>query len=340
MLPFNPKKLSHSWSVRHGTVVALIALLTCLPGFASGQAQQNPSEYTISVQVGLVVLPVTVTGREGHAVSNLDQASFLVLDDGRPQKITLFDRDDVPATVGLVVDDSGSMAPKQSEVEAAAYAFAKSSNPQDQMFIVYFNDMVFLGLPGGLPFTSDASQLMRSLTDISARGKTALYDGIAVALEHLKQSALNRKALIVVSDGGDNASHHRLQQVLELAERSNAMIYTVGLFDASEADQNPSVLRRFARVTGGKAYLPQSIADVVNASRQIAGDIRHQYTLGYVPEAAGPRNPRYHSVRVVVRAPGYGRLRVRTRAGYLAAPESAPEAAVGASPPSGGGDSR
>jgi len=338
MFPFNIKRFD-SRSMRHPASVALMALLTCLSGVASGPSQQASDEYTISVQVGLVVLPVTVTGRQGHTVSNLNQGSFMVLDDGRPQKITVFDREDVPAAVGLVVDDSGSMAPKQNEVVAAAAAFAKSSNPQDQMFIVYFNDTVFLGLPGGSPFTSDTSQLMRSLTDITARGKTALYDGIAVALEHLSRSSLNHKALIVVSDGGDNSSRHSLRQVLALAERSSATIYTVGLFDASEADQNPGVLRRLARVTGGKAYLPQSVAEVENVSRQIAGDIRHQYTLGYLPEHTAAQG--YHSVRVVVRAPGYGRLRVRTRAGYLAAPESAAKTALGEAPPSGGGgDSR
>jgi VWFA-related protein len=244
-------ELGYGWSVRRHAAIALSALLS-LPGVLFGQAQQaTGKQYTISVQVGLVVLPARVTGRQGHAVSNLNQASFVVLDDGRPQKITVFDREDAPAAVGLVVDDSGSMAPKQDEVAAAANAFAKSSNPQDQMFIVYFNDTVFLGLPGGSPFTNDTNQLMRSLTAITARGRTALYDGIAVALEHLSQSPLNHKALIVVSDGGDNASRHSLHQILALAGRSNATIYTVGLFDPSEADQNPGVLRRLARVTDG-----------------------------------------------------------------------------------------
>lgn len=333
-------ELSYGWAVRRRAILALTALI-CLPGVLFGQAQQATGKpYTISVQVGLVVLPVKVTGRQGHTVPNLQPASFVVLDDGRPQKITVFDHEDAPAAVGLVVDDSGSMAPKLDEVAAAANAFAKSSNPQDQVFVVYFNDTVFLGLPGGSPFTHDTNQLIRSLTDITARGRTALYDGLAVALEHLSQSPLNHKALMVVSDGGDNASRHNLRQVLALAGRSSATLYTVGLFDASEADQNPGVLRRLARVTGGKAYLPQSVAEVVNVSRQIADDIRHQYTLGYVPENGGAR-PGYHSVRVMVRAPGYGRLRVRTRAGYLAAPESQPETALRASPTSaGGGDSR
>ena len=311
-----PRQLSFA---RQWTIPCLALILVCIP--SAGASQAGPSdEYKISVQTGLVVLPVTVTGRQGEEVSDLQEKNFRVLDDGQSQKITLFEREDVPAAVGLVVDDSGSMMPKQREVAAAALAFARSSNPEDQMFVVYFNDLVFLGLPGGSPFTNDVGLLVRSLSDISARGKTALYDGIAVALDHVKQSQLTRKALIVVSDGGDNASKHSLRQVLEMAESSNTVIYTIGLFDKNEADQNPGVLRRLAKVTGGKTYLPQSVPDVVNVSQQIAGDIRHQYTLGFVP-ASPSRGQKYHTIRVGVQAPGRGRLRVHTRAGYLAEPE-------------------
>ena len=311
-----PRLLSFA---KQWTILCLALILVCIPSADASQA--GPSdEYKISVQTGLVVLPVTVTGRQGEEVSDLEVRNFRVLDDGRLQKISLFEREDIPAAVGLVVDDSGSMMPKQREVAAAALAFAKSSNPQDQMFIVYFNDLVFLGLPGGSPFTSDVDQLVRSLSDISARGKTSLYDGIVVALDHMKQSQLTRKALIVVSDGGDNASKHSLRQVLEMAESSNTVIYTIGLFDQNEADQNPGVLRRLAKVTGGKAYLPKSVPDVVNVSRQIAGDIRHQYTLGYVP-ASPSHGQKYHTIRVAVQAPSHGRLHVHTRAGYLAESE-------------------
>ena len=281
-------------------------------------AAQDDSEYKISVQVGLVVLPVTVQGRQGHTVSGLEARNFRVLDDGRPQNVTLFEPEDVPAAVGLVVDDSGSMAPKQREVGTAAVQFASSSNPLDQMFVVYFNDTVFLGLPVGSSFTSDPGQLARSFSSITARGRTALYDAIVLALDHLKESRLERKALIVVSDGGDNVSRHTLRQVVEMAERSNAVIYAIGLFDPMEADQNPGVLRRLAKVTGGQAYLPSSVSEVTNISRQIAGDIRHQYTLGYVPSnpASGQK---YHSIRVTVQGPAReGKLHVRTRTGYLA----------------------
>lgn len=307
------------------SVLALLLLALCMPGRAAvGQdksvAQNEKGEYTISVNVELVVLPVSVTDRKGHVVSNLGQENFRILDNNQPQKITLFDREDFPGTVGLVVDDSGSMAPKQQEVAAAALAFAKSSNAQDKMFVVFFNDTVFLGLPGGLPFTSNVDQLVGSLASISARGKTALYDGIAVALEQLGASRLNRKVLIVVSDGGDNASRHSFRQVLEMAEKSTATIYTIGLFDRHEADQNPGVLERLAKVTGGRAYVAQSAADAVSISRQIAGDIRHQYTLGYVPPNL-THGRAYHRIRVTVQAPNHERLSVRTRGGYLAVPE-------------------
>ncbi len=305
--------------------LAFVLAVLCLPSWSrSGQAQslapRDSGGYTISVNVGLVVLPVSVTDRKGHVVANLNDGDFRVLDNNQPQKLAFFEPEDVPVAVGLVVDDSGSMARKHAEVAASALAFARSANPQDQMFVVYFNDAVFLGLPGGSPFTSNVDQLVGTFSSISARGKTALYDGIAAALEHLKQSPLGRKVLIVASDGGDNASRHNFRQVLEMAERSNATIYSIGLFDPSETDQNPGVLKRLAKVTGGRAYLAQSPSDAVDISRQIGADIRHQYTLGYVPSNA-PEDRAYHRIRVMAQVPNHESLHVRTRAGYLAGPE-------------------
>lgn len=309
-----------------GSPALLTASRVPLPPSAAAAGESN--EYKISVQVGLVVLPVTVQGRKGHAVADLAARNFRVLDDGRPQKITLFEPEDVPAAVGLVVDDSGSMGSKQGEVATAAVQFADSSNPLDQMFVVYFNDAVFLGLPVGSSFTSDPAQLARSFSSIMARGKTALYDAIALALDHIGQSRLERKALVVVSDGGDNASRHSLRQVLEMAEKSNVAIYTIGLFDPSQMDQDPRALRRLAKVTGGQAYLPSSVSEVSSLTRQIAGDIRHQYTLGYVPEYSSS-GQKYHAIRVTVQGPPRdGRLHVRTRSGYLAQPEPAPTRAA------------
>ncbi len=318
-------KVSLDCSGSRYSVLLIVLLVLCIPGpVAAGHdkstSPNDKGEYTISVNVELVVLPVSVTDRKGHVVANLSEENFRVLDNNQPQKIALFGPEDVAVAVGLVVDDSGSMARKHSEVAASALAFARSANPQDQMFVVFFNDTVFLGLPGGSPFTSNVDQLLGTFSSISARGRTALYDGIAAALEHLKLSRLSRRVLIVASDGGDNASQHSFRQVLEMAERSNATIYTIGLFDPSEADQNPGVLKRLAKVTGGRAYLAQSPPDAVEISRQIAADIRHQYTLGYLPANLQQGRP-YHRIRVMVQAPNHESLHVHTRAGYLAGPE-------------------
>lgn len=312
-------------------VLGLLLLAVFNPGRAPARQDHLPApneggEYALSVQVGLVVLRVSVTDSQGHVVANLDRENFRVLDNHQPQKITVFDREDIPVTVGLVVDESGSMAPNLPSVNAAALAFASSSNPQDQMFVVCFNDTVFLGLPGGAPFTRDAHELIRSLSSFAPRGKTALFDAIAAALGHFHRSPTNRNVLIVLSDGGDNASKHKFRQVLEMAERSNVTIYTIALLDQSQAEQNPGQLGRFAKVTGGRAYRPQNAKETVSITRQIAGDIRHQYTLGFVPPNA-PRSRAYHKLQVHVETPNHERLRVRTRAGYRVEPKP-PEQAL------------
>jgi Ca-activated chloride channel homolog len=305
-------------------VGALLALV--LSSFASSQQESpsktsDPDEYKLSVDVGLVVLPVTVTNRKGEFVPNLAATDFQVSEAGRPQEITLFKSEDVPVTVGLVVDNSGSMGSKRPEVVAASLAFVQSSNPGDQMFVVNFNQRVSLGLPKSVPFTSDLRQLRDALSRTPPVGNTALYDGIATALEHLKAGSRERKALIVVTDGGDNASHMRFQDLLKKAESSNAIIYTIGIFDPSYSGENPQALKRLAKVTGGRAYFPESVSEVSDVARQIARDIRQQYTIGYIPSRRASQGE-YRTIRVTVKAAGLGKLYVRTRAGYLIPPET------------------
>ncbi|HUI43208.1 MAG TPA: VWA domain-containing protein [Terriglobia bacterium] len=292
---------------------------------ANAPASSRTDHFKISVNVGLVVLPVTVTNRRGDFVSGLRAQNFQVYEAGRPQPITLFEPEDVPVTVGLVVDNSGSMGPKRPGVVAASLAFVASSNPGDQMFVVNFNQRVLLGLPSSMPFTSDAGLLRGALAKNPPSGNTALYDGIAAGLEHLKAGTGERRALIVVSDGGDNASHLRLQNLLKTAESSNAIIYTIGILDQTYSDENPGVLKQLAKATGGQAYFPQSASEVSNVAEQIAREIRRQYTIGYVPSSLSSSG-NYRAIRVKVSAAGDGKLYVRTRAGYLISPE-APSAA-------------
>jgi len=290
-----------------------------LPQQASPRHAAGPS--TISVTTELVVLPVSVTDANGNVISGLSQPDFRVYEDKRLQTITSFQHEDTPVTVGLIVDHSRSMGPKLPGVAAAVYAFAQSSNPQDEMFVVDFNDSVSVEPPGEHPFTNDARILERAVSAVSAHGKTALYDAVAEGLKHLQLGHLDKKALIIVSDGGDNASSYKYAQVLELARRYQVMVYAIGLTDENE-EENPKALVRLCKDTGGIAYFPDSQESVTNISKRIARDLREQYTLGFTPE----KTNMVHSLRkieVKVTGERRGKVRVRTRPGDLG-PEPAP----------------
>jgi Ca-activated chloride channel homolog len=283
---------------------------------ARALAVSAPDTYTISVDVGLVVLPVVVTDRTGQTVAGLGQHNFRVFDNGRPQQISLFEAEDVPVTVGLVVDNSGSMWPKRPEVMAAAREFARSSNARDQMFVVNFNQNVSMGLPPGVPFTSNVGALLEALSRGPLSGNTALYDGIAAALRHVQRGAGDRRALIVISDGGDNASRTSLSSLLALAQASNVEIYAIGIYDASYKGEDLNVLSQLTKVTGGRAYFPRSSEEIAGVCEGIAQDLREQYTIGYRPSDLSAGGG-YHAIRVTARTAGDGRLHVWTRAGYV-----------------------
>ena len=233
------------------------------------------TEYTISVDVGLVILPVVVTDRHGEAVSGLHAKDFRLYDDGHPRQITIFEPADVPATIGLVVDNSGSMLAKRAEVIAAGLEFARTSNPLDQMFVVNFNQTASLGLGQGVPFTSNMQELNAALSRNAAAGNTALYDGIALALQHIKAGTRQRKALIVISDGGDNSSELSLSSLIQRVEQSNVVIDAIGLVDRDNAYENPAVLKRLARIRRRKCVLPQI---GVRSDRDLQGN-RTRYPL-------------------------------------------------------------
>ena len=291
---------------------------------ALGQEPLPPNPYTINVNVGLTVLPVTVLDQKSHRVSGLTKDNFQVYEDGRRQDITLFEDKDAPVTIAFVVDNSMSMQPKHPAVLAAATAFAESSNPSDEIFVVNFNQAVHVELPPGVPFTRSPEELRAALSITNATGRTALYDAIAAALEHLKLGA-GKKYVIVVSDGGDNASHHSKSEILDMAKSSNAAIYSVAILDENYADQDPSILRRLSRVSGGEFYSPETVPAVIETLKQIARDIRQQYTLGYIP-ANQAEDGKFHTVKVMASSPSEGKLTVRTRSGYLAQPETSSQA--------------
>lgn len=292
--------------------VLLPVVLLCLMPLAFAQ---TPDPYKISVDVGLVVLNPIVREHNGHFASNLQAADFEVYEDGARQDIRLFRHEDVPVTVGLVVDHSGSMHSKIPQVLAAARVFVHSSNPADEMFVVNFNDTVALGLNGALRFTNNPAELESAISNMHATGKTALYDAVANSYEWLKSGTREKKVLIVISDGGDNASSRALPAILHLAEQSGAVVYTIGIFDSDDEDRNPGVLTRLARVTGGDAFFPKEVGEVVSVCENIAHDIRNQYTLGYMSNNA-PKPGVYRKIRVTAKSAEYGKLTVRARAGY------------------------
>lgn len=299
-----------------------IPLLLLLALGAEAQLQE-PAPYQISVHLNLVVLQATVHDRKGVPAAGLQKHNFEVYEDGVRQSIRLFQHEDVPVTVGLVVDHSGSMRRKLTDVIAAARSFVQSSNPQDQMFVVNFNERVKIGLPPGISMSSDPEVLAKAVASSIATGQTALYDAIFEARKRLQAVTGDRKVLIVISDGGDNASKHTLAEVLQLADQSNTLVYTIGIFDDSDEDKNPDVLKKLAQTTGGEAYFPAEYKDVITICERIARDIRSRYTLGYV--STNVANPgTYRKVRVVAKVAGKQKLAVRTRIGYTAVTDQKP----------------
>lgn len=281
--------------------------------------QDSPSFRTGSSE--LVVLPVVVTDKQGRYISDLDRDRFAVFDNGRRVPIEIFSNEDTPLTIGLVLDASGSMGPKLAEVIMASLAFARSSNPQDELFVVRFNDDVQQVIRDR-PFllAEDLGSLNVALRSMRPDGRTALYDAIVEGIDHLARGSRARKVLVVISDGGDNASAATLDDVLGRARESNAAIYTLGVFGPEDLDRNPGVLKSLARATGGERFLPSSPGDMLQACERIAREIRSGYTIGYVPP---DRDGSYHRVRVVVQPSPSRKMTVRTRPGYFAAGRAA-----------------
>jgi Ca-activated chloride channel homolog len=294
--------------------------LPALPAPPVLPALQDPTFRGASSE--LVVLPVIVKDKNGRYVSDLPRERFVVYDNARRMSIDLFTNEDTPVTVGLIVDSSGSMRSKVGEAIAAAMTFARSSNPNDELFAIRFNDDVREAvLDRRFLLASDFAAFEAALSSLVPQGRTSLYDALIAGLDHLHEGTRPRKALIVISDGGDNASRATLDHVLMRVRKSNAVIYTIGVYDAYEADKNRGALNALARATGGERFEPGSPGALLQVCRRIARELRSGYTLGYVPP---DRDGVFHRVRVVVE-PARPRLVIRTRPGYFAA---------GATPPS------
>ncbi len=284
---------------------------------------QNPNagkpNSTIKIDVGLVVLHTSVLDDRGKFADGLKLENFRVFEDKVEQKLSTFKREDVPVSMGLVIDNSGSMRDKRPRVNEAAITLVESSNPQDEAFVVNFNDDFYLDLDKD--FTSSIPELKEALERIDSRGSTALRDAIIGSLDHLKKANRDKRVLLVVTDGEDNASHNSLEKTLREIQKTDTVIYTIGLLgDEKRSDKNRAMkaLKQIAEASGGLAFFPESVDDVHNICEQVAHDIRNQYTLAYYPSNTR-KDGTFRAVSVQVIPPrGRGKLVARTRNGYYA----------------------
>jgi VWFA-related protein len=315
MRPFN----SRVWA---GVLAAVAASWL----YAQSKPAQPDEPATFRADTRLVVLHATVVDRSGKYVTNLAQKSFHVFENGVEQPIKKFLREDVPVSMGLIIDNSGSMRTKRLRVEASAVALVKASNREDEVFVVNFNDDAFLDQP----FTSDEKELERGLAKIDSRGGTAMRDAIRMSIDYLKENGKkDKKVLVVVTDGDDNNSGGTLENLVKAAQQSEVLIYTVGLLaeeERREAKRATRALNAIAEATGGKSYYPKDMKDVDSVCQQVAHDIRSQYIIQYTP-----KNPAldgsFRTIKVIANGPNHPV--VRTRSGYYAKPDKPERAANG-----------
>ncbi|MGZ4876977.1 MAG: VWA domain-containing protein [Candidatus Angelobacter sp.] len=287
-----------------------------IPGSEIGTVTKTGDRYTFRSQVNEVTLSATVLDARRHLVTNLSPTNFAVYEDNQPQKITSFKREDIPVSIGIVVDNSGSMRTKRAAVTKAVLNLIQASNPQDEVFVVNFNDDPYLDQD----FTNRLDPLREALDRVDSRGGTALYDAVIASADHLAKGAKKeKKVLLVVTDGVDNESRESLESAIRKVQDDNGpTIYTIGILgDEPGIKRAKRALQSLSDQTGGVAFFPKDLVEVDEISQEVARDIRNQYSLTYKP--TNPRsNGGYRKVKVEARAPGYKDLQVRTRDGYFA----------------------
>jgi VWFA-related protein len=298
--------------VRYFSLVLAAALA---PAQAPPPAQDDVPLYRSDAR--LVLLHASVVDKNGRLVTNIPQSAFKVLEDGVEQQIKLFRREDVPVSMGIIVDNSGSMTSKRTKVAAAALELVKQSNPDDEVFIVNFNDDAHFDQP----LTNDVKKMQAALARMEARGGTAMRDALSKSIEYVKRNGKkDKKILVVVTDGNDNSSDISLEQLLRQAQSSDVVIYCIGLLNEEEAGQARAAkraLKALAEASGGLDYYPKSVSDVEEITPRVAHEIRNQYVLGYTSSNQA-LDGTFRQVKVTVN--GFGRPTVRTRNGYYATP--------------------
>ena len=293
-------------------VICTVVLLSC----CAAQAQVKDEETTtFRSDTRLVVLPATVIDRNGRLITDLTQKAFKVFENGVEQPIKIFRREDVPISLGMIVDNSGSMRNKRQKVESSALTLVKASNPEDEVFIVNFNDEAFLDQP----FTNKIKDLEQGLAKIDSRGGTAMRDAVRMSIDYLKENGKkDKKVLLVITDGDDNNSSGTLENLVKAAQQTEVLIYTIGLLseeEKREAKRAKRALDAITEATGGHAYYPKAVDEVDKIALQVAHEIRNQYVIGYSPTNTA-LDGSFRQIRVVANGPG--KPTVRTRSGYYA----------------------
>src|SRR5580658_4942191 len=299
----------------------LLSSFLFVSSLALAQSAQPPpvEDPVFRADARLVILPVSVADKSGKLVTDLPQKSFKVFENGVEQPIKIFKREDVPVSLGIIIDNSGSMKEKRQKVEVASLDLVKASNPQDEVFIVNFNDDPWLDVP----FTNDIKRLEDGIAKIDSRGGTAMRDAISVSLDYLKKEGKRqKKALLVITDGNDNASGISLEKLVNRAEQDEVVIYAIGLLDEEEHREARIAKRALDALThesGGLSFYPKSVAEVDQLTLQVAHEIRNQYTIAYSPTVQA-MDGSFRQIKVTVN--GGSRASVRTRSGYYATPDT------------------
>src|ERR1035438_2451982 len=310
------------------------ALLVALAAFGQEKPAVPPGAEDAGVvfraDTRLVVCHTTVVDKYGHLVLDLPEAAFSVAENGVQQAIKRFKREDVPVSLGLIIDNSGSMRDKRAKVAAAALGLVKASNKDDEVFVVNFNDDAYLDLPHGKDFTNDITEMEEALSHLDSRGGTAMRDAIRMSIDHVKQKGhRDKKVLVVVTDGNDNSSVISLENLVKASQQSEVLIYAVGLLseeERREAVRAKRALEGLAAATGAETFFPKDLSDVDHIAQDVARDIRSQYTIEYSPSNTA-MDGSYRTIKVAVNAPGHPS--VRTRSGYYATPDQGSPAPKG-----------
>jgi Ca-activated chloride channel homolog len=272
--------------------------LLLIPVLMTSLLWSQDAPFKLSVNVDLTEVHVNVTDEKDRPVGNLKKENFRVFEDRTEQKITVFKHEDAPLSLGLVIDNSRSIEPRKKRLDAAALSFVRKGNPNDETFIVHFDDTARLALD----FTDSIPALESALASVKPYGQTAIYDALILALEHMEQSRHLKKALLLITDGVDNSSKHTLSEAVEATKRSRVAVYTVGLLSMSGGQKAEDSLIRIAESSGGHAYFPNNEDEARMYMERVARDLREQYTLGYFPSNP-TRNGGWRSVRVDVLPP-------------------------------------